>query len=647
MKQLLIFLAIFVGLQAKADEGMWPIHNFHHTAPNSSICFYSESKPSLKDAVVAVGEGGSGSFISKTGLVLTNMHVVRSLVAKSNKGEQIIASGFCSSPAAPELKLNGLYLKVLVRTIDISKEVAQGLSKNQSWSDIVKDICLKNRPLQESNEQEIKREFFGANHYLHEYEVIKDVRLVYCPPQAMASYGGDATNWHWPRMSADFAILRAYMQGNDGESHPFSPKYYLKMHKSDVGPDDKIYVLGYPRGASYDWISADSKEGFLFSLIRRAEVLGLRMSIINREIQQLSAQNRVSWQMEVSSLNNERLKILGRVSGFLRYMIPEKLIAREDSCGLLLRQNYIEKYWDFCALKNKADSLVRLIYPLVESDDDYRRCIQSIQLINSAGLVKNKDKFTSNILNLLVDRVFKPSDVVIEKSVTKGILNYLYNKNSMFIPMEIKSGAIRVDDYVDSIYRHSSLVDKYTVQSILSSNRSVKNDPAIKYLEYTDSIYKSDIGTSLVTYANQLNVIREKILIMLHDCGFINWSPTNGTLRVSYGKTGTQCWHTNLDSEICKAWANYGYQLRCDKSDDHQVILNFTTNCHTTGGNSGSPVINECGELVGLNFDRNIDSLCGDYYYLPSVCENICVGINYVIKILQSHRDSKLILNEL
>ena len=226
MKQLLIFLAILVCLHVKADEGMWAIYNFNHALQESSICFYSESSPSLKDAVVAVGEGGSGSFISKTGLVLTNMHVVKSLVAKADTGDNILSNGFCSVTANSELKIDGLYLKILVRTIDVSAEVEQGLSKSQSWNHIVKRICLKYKPIDDGNRQEIKREYFGTSHLLHEYEIIKDVRLVYCPPQAMAFYGGDSTNWHWPRTSADFAILRAYTKGNDGNPIPSSPKSY-------------------------------------------------------------------------------------------------------------------------------------------------------------------------------------------------------------------------------------------------------------------------------------------------------------------------------------------------------------------------------------------------------------------------------------
>ncbi|WP_273160041.1 S46 family peptidase [Bacteroides fluxus] len=647
MKQILTFLAILVGLQIKADEGMWAIHNFHHIVPDSPICFYSTNGPSLKDAVVAIGEGGSGSFISRTGLVLTNLHVIKSLIAKDNEAEKVLTNGFCSSPAIPELKLEGLYLKILVRTIDVSAEISQGLSKGQKWSSLVKETCLRYKPIEEDNRQEIKREFFGANHFLHEYAIIKDVRLVYCPPQTMASYGGDTANWHWPRMSADFAILRVYIKGNGEKSLPFSPKLYLKISENAITPGEKVYVLGYPRGTSYDWISADAHESFLLSMIRRTEVLGLRMSVINRNIHRLSAGDRIPWERYVSSLNNERLKNLGRVSGFLRYMILEKLIAKEDSCGLLLRQNERDKYQEFCVLRNKADSLVRLINPLLESDDDYRQSVQAIQSINSAGLVRNKKKFTDDILNLLVDKVFRTSNVVIEKAVTKELLAYLHNKNSVFTPMEIKQGKIGVNDYVDKIYKNSVLVEKDKVLSILSGNQSVKNDPAMMFLEYTDSIYESAVGQSLVTYANQLKVVREKILIMLHDCGFTNWSGTNGTLRVSYGKTGTQCWSTNLNKEICKAWANYGYQLRYDKSSDKQVVLNFTTDCHTTGGNSGSPVVNEYGELVGLNFDRKIDGLCGDYYYLPSVCQNICVSIDYIIKILSSKDNSKLILKEL
>jgi hypothetical protein len=144
-----------------------------------------------------------------------------------------------------------------------------------------------------------------------------------------------------------------------------------------------------------------------------------------------------------------------------------------------------------------------------------------------------------------------------------------------------------------------------------------------------------------------LNIVREKILIILHNCGLIKWSPTNGTLRVSSGKIGNQCWHTKLNSTICQEWSNYGYNLRNNELNGPSTILNFTSDCHTSGGNSGSPVINEYGKLVGLNFDRNIDGLCGDYYYLPNICQNISLSMTYIIKILKSRKDSKLIFKEL
>lgn len=647
MKKLLIILTLLVALQVKADEGMWAIHSFNHALQNSSVCFYSESSPSLKDAVVAVGEGGSGSFISKTGLVLTNMHVIKSFVAKAGSEDNILSSGFCSGAANPELKLNELYLKILVRTIDVSAEVKQGLSKGQSWNHIIKSICLKYKPIDDGNQQDIKREYFGINHFLHEYKIINDVRLVYCPPQAMAFYGGDSVNWHWPRTSADFAILRAYTKGNDGNPTPFFPKSYLRVDKKGVKAGERLYVLGYPRGASNDRIAADSQESYLFSMMRRAEVLGLRMGIIDRAIQDQTCKNIDTWQLEASSLNNERLKTLGRVASFMRYMLPEKLKIREDSCALLLYKSNILKYKEFCYLRNSADSLARLINPLINSDDDYRSCIQAMKLINSAGLVRNRARFKESMLKQLVDRVFPISDMKIEKSVTKRLFNYLYNKNSIFIPSEIRKSKISVNDYVDSLFKCSSLVEKDSILSILLNKRAIQNDPALRYLEYTDSIYNSTIRARIVAYANQLNIVREKILIILHDYGFIKWSPTNGTLRVSSGTTGNQCWYTKLNREICQEWSNYGYKLRNSKSNGPATILNFTTDCHTSSGNSGSPVINECGKLVGLNFDRNIDGLCGDYYYLPSVCLNINLSMVYIIKILKSKKDSKLIFKEI
>lgn len=635
MRQLLIFLTLLVGLPIKADEGLWPIHDFKPSASGSSLCFYSENTPSIKDAIVAVGEGGSGSFISNSGLVLTNLHVIRSLLAESSETKHVLEKGFCASPIVPELKLKGLYLKRLVRTVDVSAEVAQGLSEGQKWNHLVKEICLKYPPCQTGNIQEIKREFYGSSHFLHEYVVINDIRLVYCPPQSMAFYGGDAANWHWPRMSADFAILRAYLKTDEEESQPYTPDYYLKLSNHSVLPGEIVYVLGYPRGASYDWISADADESILLSMIRRAEIMALRMSVINER------------HGDVSSLNNERLKTLGKVTGILRYMVPEKLFTREDSCSSFLRKHDIRKYQEFCHLRYQADSLVRLIIPLLEPDDDYRSCIQAIQFINSAGLVKNKDRFSNKVLSQLVDRVFSSSDVLMEKTIAKRLLNYLYHKHSIYIPLTIKNGETSVDDYVEDIYKCSSLVLKDTVRYILSSSRQVLHDPAMSYLEYTDSVYQTDVGMHLTSYANQLNGVRDRILVMLHDCGLIKWSGTNGTLRVSYGKTGIQCWATYLNREIADAWLDYGYRLGCNKPDNKQLLVNFSTNCHTSGGNSGSPVINERGEIVGLNFDRVIDGLCGDYYYLPSVCQNICVGVDYIIQILQSRNDSKRILNEL
>lgn len=646
MKQLLLFLFLLVKLQANADEGMWPIHDFHTDDEDNTLCFYSDSTPSLKDAIVSVGEGGTGCFISKTGLIMTNWHVVKSLIAQYDKTGTIFTNGFCCSPNMPELRFDNLYIKILVRSIDVSKEVSQRLAEGLCWSSLVRDICIKYKPMEKGNKQEIKREFFGKSHFLHEYKIIKDIRLVYCPPQSMASYGGDAENWHWPRKSADFAILRAYVNGDGNETKPFTPKKYLKISKAAIEPNEKVYVLGYPRGASYDMIAADAHDEFLLYMIKHAEILGLRMNAINIQITDLSEEERSQWQRTVSALNNERLKILGQVSGFLRYMIPEKLRIREDSCGLILKKTDKDMYKEFCSLENKADSLVLLINHCLVSDIDYRQSIQAIQFINSAGLVKNKRKFSEKTLKQLVDLVFKTSDVSVEKAITKALLHNLRNKHSKFIPTEIKQEVIGVDEYVDNLYRSSVFVEKNKVLDMLFNKCPIKDDPAMRFLDYTDSIYESDTKLQLDSYVGQLNYVREEILAMLHDEGLIKWPGANGSLRVSYGKTGTQCWSTNLNRAICGMWKNYGCRLKENKLKDKQIV-NFTTNCHTSSGSSGSPVINEKGELVGLNFDRIIDGLCGDYYYIPSECLNINVSMDYIIKILQSKNDHKTIIKEL
>lgn len=638
MKNLIIlFVLIVMPLSLYSEEGFW-------SALPSTTLKNSENRPVqldkwynngifiYKDAICAIGEGGSGSFISKKGLILTNYHLIRKYIVEK---DSLVQNGFIATSNSKELKLENLYIKILLRSIDVSDIVNQGIDLKQKWSDIETKVGEVFPVISIGNKQEIKREFHGRKHYMHEYKIISDVRLVMCPPIHMAQYGGDLSNWKWPRYSADFAIVRGYENGL-----PYSPAGYFHIRKNGVSKGEAIAICGYPRGASYDLTSAESMYNFIPNKAIEAELLDLRIKTLTSVLDTLST-NRQPFKNLISSLNNEKVKYVGMIRAFDKFNIPEKLKDKELACANILESSSPDRYLKFNNSCTILDSLCLEYNSVSQVYNQFQGAIKPIILFGLARCAEYKDKMSVERLREVLDKATTAYPIDLDRSMAKVMVLYLLDHQSKLIPPILKNCHINTLDYIDSIYKTSDLFNTGLILSDKFSIQDLHKDMGYILYHQIDSIY-SIYHNKYQNLNNKIQDIKHYILTTLYDEGCIDWSGTNGTMRISYGNVQQVDTNQNENVTILNEWINHSVIL-----PSYNYSYNFTTTAHTSSGNSGSPVLNTKGEIVGLNFDRDIDGICSDYYYMPENSRSICVNSRYIWEILSGNHIYSQLLKEI
>lgn len=640
MRQIILIVIVLTSINLSAKEGFWSVIplselNGSEKRPTELSKWYNQDGFIHKKAICSVGEGGSGSFISSSGLILTNYHIIRKFIPFFNKSDTIISLGFVAHGINSELKLPGLYIKILQRSIDVSVIVDKGILEQKKWETITKEINEQFPVLEKNNTQEIKREFHGRKHYLHEYKVIRDIRLVMCPPLALAIYGGDEYNWMWPRYSADFAILRAY-----DDNGIYNPCDALYLSEKGLEEDSHIIVCGYPKGASYDMTFEECEKLYIPKKQIEIETQEIYVNTLF-SILFSNPNNNIQINNIISSINNERIKSLGILTGLKSHNIPAKLKEKEDGCLKLLSHIDYENYNKFKENRHRLDSLNTIMYEFNIVQTQYYNAIKPIIMFGIANYIKNKDKMSSKNSIKSIRKALKIFNKDVDRIISKSMISYLASNKSPLIPSIFQNNKAEQNRIIDSIYDSTVIFDIGRIGNDDFNIDSLKNDPGYKLFHYTDSIY-ANYYTTYKRISNEIEAMKHQILTTLYDFGYIKWSGTNGTLRVSYGDTDMNRCATELNSIISGKWMDIGILL---PSDNH--CYNYITDAHTSSGSSGSPVLNESSVIIGLNFDRDFNGVCSDYYYLSNTSRNICVNSKYILDILKGHEKYNHLLNEI
>lgn len=689
------FLLVFTS-QLFADEGMLIpslISAFESDMKAkgmklSAQDIYNVNKASIKDAILQFGGGCTAELVSNQGLLLTNHHCGYSQIQSHSSIENdYLKFGFWAKNQQDELSNPGLTAVRIVRIEDVTKLI-QGLGKTDEASiqAYIKELTTK-ATAGTHYEAEIKPFNYGNDYYMMVKEVFLDVRFVGTPPNSIGKFGGDTDNWVWPRHTGDFSVFRIYV-GKDNKPAPYSidnvpyvPIHFLPISFKNRKQGDFTMVYGFPGSTEQHVVSSYLK--FIIEKERPARIRmrDLSLGVIDAGMKS-SDKTRIQYAAKQASIANAWKKWIGQIDGLKRLDAVNIKLERE--------KKYQEKANSNADWKVKYGDVIPKMNALVNSKIDvefqyamgveyfsygpeYFKLIRGLNdLLTNQLKYKEKNELQSVIekLKTSAEGFFKNYDETIDKRIFELLTVEYFNRigNVSLTEQEIKSLA-------DVIYTESVLTNKDLFIAFLSdfndsSKLKMENDPG--YMHYTKlmSKFRSETSPTFQAFNSEMTnllktFVEGKKVMFPNDK---HWPDANSTLRISYGKLeGSKpadgmayTEHTTLDGIIAKYNSgNPDFELLPRMLDLHkakeygeyaqngELWVCFTGSNHTTGGNSGSPVLDKYGHLMGLNFDRTWESTMSDYMFDPNRCRNVVVDIRYVLWVMDKYAGAKHLVDEM
>ncbi len=703
MKKVIItLLAALLWLPSIADEGMWiPMLLKRNEADMqqkgmkiSAEDIYSINKACLKDAIVLFGSGCTGEFVSDKGLLFTNHHCGYSYIARNSTLEHnYLANGFWAKSLEEEIPCPGLTATRLVRMEDVTKQVLDGVTndmnevkRNEKIADNIEKITKK---ATEGTHYKaiIKPFYYGNQYFMYVNEVFTDVRMVGTPPSNIGKFGGDTDNWMWPRHTGDFSVFRVYA-GKDNkpadysaDNQPYKPLQHLTISLKGVEENDFTFVFGYPGTTNrYATSQAVDLAANVTNPIRIA-LRTIRLNHYNNAMNKDAAQ-RLKYSSRVASIANGWKKWQGESLGINRLNGVEKKQAFEQKFQQWANDKPM--YKDVLPAMEKNYAILRNIElkntyfsEAVVASDIMTRATQLYKLAiteNNAIIEKTvKDLIKSN------ENYFKDFDkhTIVDRAIfietfcnmcQAGFGGFVANKDVDVAKME---------EMLGKIYDNSILTSEKDIMKLLKNYKSkdskkILKDPAVAlYLSAADNLLSADDRKQYTEVKNEINRLYRLYVkgMMEMDANNVSFPDANLTLRVAYGhvegfkpKDGVYYKaYTTLDGIMEKENPDiYDYVVEprlkeLYNTKDYGQYANtkgelpvaFIATNHTTGGNSGSPVLNANGELIGLNFDRCWEGTMSDLLFDPNYCRNITLDIRYCLFIIDKYAGAKNLIDEL
>ena len=705
MKKLFLTTVAFIlcGTIARADEGMWiPALLQKNEAEMQAMGMkitaddiYSINHSSMKDAVVLFGGGCTGEIVSDQGLLLTNHHCGFDWIQKHSTVEHdYLTDGFWAMTLEEELPCPGLTAIMLKNMVDVTEKVLEGVTA-QTTDEERAEIIKKNiddiiEAVQKDTEYEVSIESFyiGNQYFLMYNEVFKDVRMVGAPPSNIGKFGGDTDNWVWPRHTGDFSIFRIYK-----DNKPYTPDYHFNISLDGVEEGDFTFVFGYPaRTNEYLPAVAVNQEANVVYPV----VVDLRTQILDiyNKYQEKDAKVRLQYASKHADLGNGWKKWMGVIEGIRNFKGIEKKQAFEESfynwcMQERRRQKYQNALRDFDAVYAEYEKYRMATTYLTEAGFN-------IELLNFASVFDDLTQVTKETpieeidviittLKEVSEGFFKDYYMPIDKEVAVTMLKaYRAAQPEDFRPEILneidKKYKGNVEAYVDYLFKNSAFTSAEKVNKIIdgfkpSRAKKIAKDPAFVAYKSMMDFYVDNVLAKSRECNAQINNLRRvymegqmKMIPEVYPEKRL-YPDANFTLRVTYGKVGgfkpkdavIYRHYTTLDGIMQKENPDiYDYvvtdRLRelyeakdygryADK--DGSMHVAFIAGNHTTGGNSGSPILNAEGKLLGLNFDRTWEGTMSDLIYDPSICKNISVDIRYVLFIIDKYAGCTRLIDEM
>jgi Peptidase S46 len=695
---------------ARADEGMWlPLlvkrlnyvdmqkEGLRLTAEE----IYDVNNASLKDAIGQLGGFCTAEFVSKDGLLLTNHHCGFDAIQNhSSPQNDLLTNGFVAKTKADELTNPGLFVDVLVRMEDVTGKVLEGVSEQTADADRAAKVSERLKTISEEAKANGKyvayvRDFLGGNeYYLFVYQRFLDVRLVAAPPQSIGKFGGDTDNWMWPRHTGDFSVFRVYANEKNeaapyaATNKPYAPKKHLPVSLSGVDENDFAMVFGFPGRTTRYMASAGVKLTTEVTNPARVKLRDKRLKLMKEDMDQ-SADVRIKYAATYASVANYWKFWQGETEGVRKLGTVAQKKALEDQfqqwadADAERKAIYGSALADINAAYAEQSKYVLSQQYLQEGIlgvDIFSRANQATALqkalkANDAEAIKKASaELTANLEELYKD--FVPAT---DQKIAAAMLRYFAQdvpkdqQPDIFATIQKDFGG-DYDRFAKEVFNTSMFASKAKVEAFLKAPTlaAIDNDLAFKTVNSAVTNFTQNIAPKLVPVAAQLARGNRRFIqgqrLMNPTKSF--YPDANSTIRLSYGtvreykpRDGVQYhYFTTLDgiaqkedptneefmvpAKLMELYHNRDFGRYADAKDG-KVHVAFLTDNDITGGNSGSPVINGRGELIGLAFDGNWESMNGNIVFDPALKRCINNDIRYVLFVIDKVIGGKHLVDEM
>lgn len=667
---------------------------------------YCPDSISLKDAVVHFGGGCTGEVISAEGLVLTNHHCGYQYIQQHSAVEHdYLTDGFWAMSREQELPCEGLTITFIDRILDVTDYVQEQLKKDEDPEGLnyLSPLYLSTVAKRFAKKENIKTDdftvlelkpFYGANkYYLFVKTVYKDIRMVGAPPSSIGKFGADTDNWMWPRHCGDFSIFRIYAS-KDGkpanyaaDNVPLKVKKHLAINMNGIKEGDFTFVMGFPGRNWRYMISDEVEERMQTTNFMRDTVRGVRLRVLGEEMAK-DAKTRIQYAAKYASSANYWKNAIGMNEGLVSLKVldrkkdeQKRLLAFGDETGNESYRQAYESIKQIVAKRHDAVYHQQAIYEALMLGTEFSKIPDTDKLLEA--LEKNDKKGVKAAITALQEQgkkfFNKDYSTVVDRKVSKQLLA-LY---AQLIPAGQRISIFKVidgqfagstDAFVDACFDRSIFRSSKALAAFLQnpSADKLKKDLMVQYAKSVKEGYKAT-DEAMKAETNAYNRAHKTwvagMLALKQKEGKAIYPDANSTLRLTYGKIGSYepadgkeyLYYTTLkgvmekeDSENPEFVVSPKLKELYEKKDfgpyamaDGRMPVCFVTATDNTGGNSGSPVFNSKGELIGVGFDRNYEGLTGDIAYNPQLQRAACVDIRYVLFVIDKYAGAKHLIDEL